>query len=144
MKNVVKILLVVTLLFALIILRGVYSNLLYDPFINYFKFNYLYEGFPELNKLQYFSTISIRYLLNSTISLLIIYFFFNTKEVVVIAAKIYLVVFIVLNAIFFIELEFNFSNSYLVLFYVRRFLIHPLLLLVLLPAFYYQFLTKKK
>lgn len=144
MNSVAKIVLIVILFIALIFLRGVYSNLLYDPFINYFKFNYLYEGFPELNKFQYFTTISVRYFLNSTISLVIIYGFFNKKEVIAIATKIYLVIFIVLNAIFFMELVFNFSNSYLVLFYVRRFLIHPLLLLVLLPAFYYQFLTKKK
>ncbi|WP_411556565.1 exosortase F system-associated membrane protein [Lutibacter sp. TH_r2] len=143
MSNIVKIFSVIILFVALIFLRGIYRSFLYDPLTEYFNFSYLNEGFPDINKLKYFGTVTVRYFLNSVISLLIIFVFFNNKKVVFLALKIYVFLFLLLNLIFFIELNFNFSNTYLVLFYVRRFLIHPLLLLILLPAFYYQQIAKK-
>jgi len=39
---------------------------------------------------------------------------------------------------FYILLQTGFNKGYLLAFYIRRFLIHPLFVLVLLPAFYYQ------
>lgn len=139
-----KLLLIGFLFILLILLRGFYSKFLYDPFILFFKNGFLDESFPTINKLKYFGTIVFRYLINTFISLLILHIYFKSKPVLKQAIKVYLVFFIILNVLFFVELSFNLSNTYLVLFYVRRFLIHPLLLLVLLPAFYYQKLLKKE
>lgn len=144
MSKIIRIVFIAILFLTLVVLRGVFRDALYDPLTKFFGSIYMQNGFPSLNKLQYFITLCIRYTVNTGVSLLIIYLFFSKKEIVILALKIYIVVFLILNILFFLEFEFNFTNSYLVLFYVRRFLIHPLLLLVLLPAFYYQVLMKKK
>ena len=35
------------------------------------------------------------------------------------------------------------TESYMILFYIRRFIIQPLLIIVLIPAFYFQQLSSK-
>ena len=143
MSKSITIIGIAVLFLSLIFLRGFYRDFLYDPFIEFFSKDYLNSEFPKIDELYYFLTICIRFFINTGISLAIIFLFFSKKAFVLMALKIYIVVFVILNILFFLELKFNFSNTYLLLFYVRRFLIHPLLLLVLLPAFYYQQLSKK-
>jgi exosortase F-associated protein len=43
-----------------------------------------------------------------------------------------------LTITFFIILKGELAHGYLFAFYVRRFIIHPLFVLILLPAFYYK------
>jgi exosortase F-associated protein len=45
---------------------------------------------------------------------------------------------------FFIILKGELANGYLFAFYVRRFIIHPLFVLLLLPAFYYKRLNSRE
>lgn len=125
-------------LFGLLVLIRVFENeLFYDPYLQFFQNDYLYIDSPrrEIFKLTVYTTL--RYLLNSTISLGIIYLFFKDKSIIKFSAFSFLVAYIIL-ILFFLYFVINPSqDDYYLFFNIRRFLIQPIGLLVLLPAFYY-------
>ena len=144
MRRLVRIFLIVVLLFLLISIRAFLQPYFYDPLSDYFKGDFLYTSIPELNFGTYFLNIFYRYALNSIISLAIIYLVFNDVKVFYFSAKFYILAFLALSLLFYILLKFNVTQNYMLIFYIRRFLIQPLFILILLPAFYYQKLLSAK
>ncbi|HFS67389.1 MAG TPA: exosortase F system-associated protein [Flavobacteriia bacterium] len=135
MHKLGRYLLIGFLFLLLILVRAYASNFFYDPLSNYFKNDYLYKEIPKMNKVLFFRDVFFRYLINSIISIGIIYLFFKKKSYVKFAIGFYTISFLVLAIIFYIILNQE-KTDYKMLFYLRRFLIHPLFLLLLLPAFY--------
>ena len=144
MNKIVQISLLIILFLILVAIRAIAISYFYDPLIQYFKGDYNYLPIPELNFGKYYFFLGVRYLLNMIVSLSIIYVVFPTLKVLKFTIKFYFIAFILLSISLYALLKFNLIDTYLLTFYVRRFLIHPLFLLVLLPAFYYQKLNKKK
>ena len=144
MSKGIRIGLIVTLFLVLILIRSFAETTFYDPFIAYFKNDYLTSTFPEFVMPKLFLNLFSRYLLNTLISLAIIYLFFQKKQLIVFSVKFYLITFITLSIVYFSLLKTSFSSGYLLAFYVRRMLIHPIFLLILLPAFYYQKKSSQK
>ena len=144
MKKTVQIVLIVLLFLLLIAVRAFVEPYFYDPLIEYFKANYLHNSIPEISLGVFFLNIFYRYFLNTIISLVILYLVFNNFKTLKFSFKFYTIAFFLLSITLFILLKFNLSNDYKLIFYVRRFLIHPIFLLVLLPAFYYQKLREEK
>ncbi|MDJ0644693.1 MAG: exosortase F system-associated protein [Flavobacteriaceae bacterium] len=138
MKKRVRIPLIILLFLLLILVRAFSAKLFYDPFIKYFENDYLYLPIPEYNTLKLFFYLLLRYTLNGVISLAIIYLAFQKKGLVRFSIRFYVAAFVVLAIAYYILLKIGFEHGYLFGFYVRRFLIHPVFLLILLPAFYYQ------
>lgn len=128
----------------LILIRAFENELFYDPYLTFFKNDYLYVDSPrrEIFKLTMYTTL--RYVLNSVISLGIIYLFFKDKNIIKFSAIIYAVAFVVLILCFLYFVINPQQEDYYVFFNIRRFLIQPLLLLLLVPAFYYFKLKHKK
>ena len=141
MSKTSKIIIIVFLFFLLVLARLFAFNFLYDPFIAYFKHDYLNQPIPEFNSYKLFLHLFIRYAINGIISLLIIWFAFESKNLIRFSIKFYIITFIFLTFIFFVILNSDLKQGYLLAFYVRRFIIHPLFILILLPAFYYKNLT---
>jgi len=134
-----KAIIIAILISLLIAVRIFQFDLFYDPFLLYFKNSYLQEnGFPEFNWLKMSAFLLIRYAINTAISLAIIYILFKDKEIIKLSITIYLISFVVLTLIYYYYIGIEFNNGYLAAFYVRRFLIQPLLLFLLVPAFFYQ------
>ena len=126
-------------LFGLLILIRVFENeLFYDPYLVFFKNDYLYIDSPrrEVAKLVAFTTL--RYALNTIISLGILFLVFKDNSIVKFSAIVYLVAFIILLAIYLYFVINPKQEDYYLFFNIRRFLIQPIILLVLLPAFYYH------
>ena len=144
MNKVVKISVIVFLCLLLVGVRAFLEPFFYDPLINYFKNDYLYLDFPEITYCKYFLNVFFRYLINTIISLGIIYTLFQQKNVFNFSVKFYLLAFVVLSFVLFLLLKFNMENTKMAVFYIRRFLIQPLFIFVLVPAFYYQKLKKGK
>ena len=138
-----RILLIIPLVLLLMLVRYFGPKLFYDPFINYFESDFLKAVFPDFNMLKLYFYLSIRYVVNLIISLNIIFLVFRKEDVISFTLKFYLIAFFVLGLIYFFQLKMEFSNGYLLAFYVRRMLIHPMFLLILLPALYYQKLSRK-
>lgn len=138
MKKRVRIPLIILLFISLIFVRAFGSRLFYDPFIHYFVNDYMHLSIPAYDTLKLFLNIFFRYSLNTIISLAIIYLAFQKKGLVRFSIKFYIAAFFVLSIAYYILLKMGMVNGHLFAFYVRRFLIHPVFVLVLLPAFYYQ------
>lgn len=144
MSKSVRFILIGLLFLLLMLVRGFSSKLFYDPFITYFQNDYLLSGFPKYESWKLFLNLLLRYLINGLISLGIIFLFFQNSKVVKFAIKFYAILFVGLIIAYFGLLETQFSSGYLLGFYIRRMLIHPVILIVLLPAFYYQKKLSKK
>ena len=129
---------------ALVLLRPIGEAILYDPLEIYFKNDYLTLPLPEMNLLLLGLSVSLKYVLNAFFSLLIIRFALMNREYTEFATKIYSWLYIILIIFFFVLIVWEPINSRLLLFYVRRFIMHPLFILILIPAFYYQELNVKK
>ncbi len=138
MNSPVRYTIIGVLFLFLFLIRGFEKELFYDPLIVYFENDYLYTSIPDIKSLHFTGSLLLRYLLNTIISLGIIGCFFQKKEFLKFATYFYSIAFLILGTLFFILLKDEFKSGYLLIFYVRRFLIHPLFLLLLLLLFYYQ------
>jgi len=142
-KNKFKIPIIIGLFFLLMLIRALAPKIFYDPFIQYFKNDYLYKVIPVFVMSKLFLNILFRYALNFVFSLIILYVAFQKRSIIQFSIWFYIVTFVVFMLAFYILLQTGFQKGYLLAFYIRRFLIHPLFVLVLLPAFYYQEKEKK-
>jgi len=138
MNKYLKIVLLSLLLALLILVRAFQTKLFYDPLIVYFKNDYLYTNIQDIDEFKLLVNMSFRYVINSILSLSLIWVLFENKEYLIFASYFLLIASIILFVVFGVLLKDNFKSGYLLTFYVRRFIIHPLFLLILLPAFYYQ------
>ena len=141
MKNAKMILWAAPLIVGLALIRTYEGDWFDDPFLDYFKGNYQKQVYPEIDGLRMFFNLFLRYFLNTILSLAIIQVLFKKREFLQLASFLYGVFFIVLIIAFFYIVYFT-ESSNLTLFYVRRFLIQPIFILLFLPAFYLQ--TKSK
>lgn len=142
MSKLLKYICIFLLFLILVLIRAFEDQLFYDPYLSFFKNDYLHMDFPrrEILKLTLFT--SLRYVMNSVVSLGIIYLFFKDKSILKFSTLIYIVAFVVLILIFLYFVINPEQEAYYLFFNFRRFLIQPLLLLLLLPAFYYYKLNK--
>lgn len=143
MSTKVKIAITSILIIALALVRFFENELFYDPLINFFKGNYQKNILPDYDYFKLIASTSSRFILNTLISLLIVWVIFHKKNLIKFCFLFYGVAFLILITLFSILVWDLESSSYFVLFYVRRFLIQPIFIIILLPAFYYQLQLKK-
>lgn len=144
LKKRYRIIFIGFLFLLLVMVRAFEGDLFYDPFIEYFINDYLHKPIPVFSGSKLLLSLIFRYSLNTLISLVIIYLAFQNKDFLKFSVKFYIVAFIVLTFTYLMILKGELVHGYLFAFYVRRFIIHPLFVLLLLPAFYYKQLTSKE
>lgn len=137
LNNKFKIVPVVFLVFLLAGIRGYENELFYDPFLNYYK-SENNNGYPIYDSLELFGNIFFRYFLNTIISLVILFLIFSDLAIVKFSALLYVGFFVVLSLLFYLYLNFFDESHKMILFYIRRFLIQPIFLLLFIPGYYYQ------
>ena len=129
---------IIVLLIALFGLIRIYENqLFYDPFLKYFKLDNNLD-LPKVDFFQLAFGLTFRYFLNSIISLAILYLIFLDLELTKFATLLYILFFVVLLCALYFVLELTQNPNRITLFYIRRFLIQPILLLLFIPAFFFQ------
>ncbi|MEE9406856.1 MAG: exosortase F system-associated protein [Polaribacter sp.] len=143
MNKIIKIILLLLLFLLLFVIRGYSDELFYDPLIGYFKNDYLYTTMPEINVWHLMIDMLFRYTLNALVSLGIIWVLFERKDYLKFSGFFLMLAFMVLIVVFVLLLRDKFESGYLLPFYIRRFIIQPLFLLLLLPAFYSQKLSNR-
>jgi len=129
---------VILLILLLALIRNFEDELFYDPFLNFFKGKYFSAEIPPLDQFKLFADLTLRYFLNTVISLWILYVIFKQMDLIKFASFLYCIFFILLIISFFVVLYFYAPDKSMLLFYLRRFIIQPIFLLLFLPAFYYQ------
>lgn len=125
------------LILLLILMRAFEETLFYDPFLSYFKDEYAHLSLPQINIVKLFFSLGIRFYLNSIISILLLYVLFKDKQIVKFSLLLYMILGSVLMISFIFTLTF-FPHEKMTLFYIRRFLIQPIFILLFIPAFFYQ------
>ncbi len=128
-------------LFALV--RGFENQLFYDPFLEYFKAESI-NAYPEYDAVKLYLSMIFRYFLNSVISLAILYVLFKDKDIIKFTVFLFFLFFIFLILCFFIYLNYFDESHRMILFYIRRFLIQPIFILLFIPGFYFQKITNNK
>ena len=142
-EHKVKILITVIIILCFGAIRAFENQLFYDPFLKYFAVNYKNSPFPQVDVLKLFCGLFFRYFLNTVLSLLLLYTLFLDREIVKFSAFLYLFFLIILLGMFFTIFNY-FPEANWFLFYVRRFIIQPIFVLLFIPAFYYQQQSFKK
>lgn len=127
---------VLVLLFALI--RAYEDDLFYDPFLDYFKGDFQHSPLPEFNSFELIVGLFFRYGLNMVISLGILYVLFKDIAMLKFVSVLYGFFFLILISSFFAIIYCYGAQNNFILFYVRRFLIQPIFVLLFVPAFFYQ------
>lgn len=129
---------VFVLVLLLAMVRMFEQHLFYDPFLAFFKGEFQNATLPEYKSIPLFLGLFFRYFINSVLSVGVIYVVFSDVQLAKFSSVLYLILFVLLIAFFFGVLVFSEKPNYMLLFYIRRFLIQPLFLVIFLPAFYYQ------
>lgn len=142
MPKLTRYILAFLLLLVLVAIRGFEDLLFYDPYLTFFENDYLYMDNPRREVAKLVLYTSFRYLLNTLTSLGIIYLIFNDKIMVKFSLVIYGIAFVLLLIPFLYFVINPKQEDYYLFFNIRRFLIQPILLILLLPAFYYYKLNR--
>ena len=143
LKNKSKVFWSFFLIGLLICIRLFEDQLFYDPFLAYFKSEYTHAKLPQFNVFKLFFSLGIRFYFNSVISLFLLYVIFKDTKIVKFSMLLYMVLGSVLMISFIFVLTFFGEENKMTLFYLRRFLIQPIFIMLFIPAFYYQKQVKK-
>lgn len=125
------------LIFGLILVRKYETQLFYDPLLDFFHQDFSNIEFPQIDLSKHFVSIGFRYGLNSLISGLIIWFLFLDKKVLMFSVIVLIFFFLIFLVPYYYFIETEFEILPTAGFYVRRMLIQPVMLLVLVPAIWY-------
>jgi len=137
-NKVINISIICILVLSLLLIRMFEKDLFYDPFLEFFHGDTQNKILPEYDTLKLFLGLLLRYFMNGILTILILYFLFKDFSILKLTSFLLLFFFVVLIILFFSLLHFSKSPDYLFVFYVRRFLIQPLFLILFVPAFFYQ------
>ncbi len=137
-----KYILLFVLFLLLVLIRYFEDYLFYDPYLQFFQNDYLYIDSPRRETLKLTLFTSLRFGLNTIISLAVLYVIFKSKSMLKFAVFIYTTAYIFLLAAFLYFVINPRQEDYYLFFNIRRFLIQPIILIVLLPAFYYHKLQR--
>lgn len=132
------IILALGLVFCFGLIRFYEEELFYDPFLSYFKNDFNQMPLPDFKPFSLIMSLLFRYGLNMLISLGLLYVFFKETTMIKFAFFLYLIAFWLLLISFFLVIYFYGSENNFLLFYIRRFLIQPVFVLLFIPAFYFQ------
>ena len=139
-----KILMVLFGLTGLFALRYFEVDLFYDPLLTYFKGDYKTEALPDFTLGFWLFNVTLRYALNVLFQLLILAGLFGQRSIINFSWQLYLVILVLLIPVLLVLTLNHEPGQYRALFYVRRFLIHPFLVLLLIPSFFLFQQNKKQ
>ncbi len=130
--------LVIIGLVGLVSVRALESKIFYDPFLNYFHEANKHLDFPAFEWGKLILGHLFRFILNLFFSCIIIHFLFKNKQWTIQGAILISIIFLITFPIYLYCIYDRFEIGYLFSFYMRRFVIQPLILLLVVPMFYYR------
>lgn len=138
LNNKFRFFILVSLVLFLALIRIVEESLFYDPYLDFFKSDFTNFPLPIVNKMKLFLSLLFRYALNTIVSIAFIQIAFQDINFSKFVSTLYLFLFFVLIVVFYFVLAFYAEENKMTLFYIRRFLIQPLFLLLFIPGYLIQ------
>jgi len=138
LNNKIRIIQLFFLILLLVLVRAFENQLFYDPFLDFFKQDFAVRPLPDVSSFNLFLGLLLRYTLNTSVSLWIIYVLFREMKMIKFAFILYCFFFLILIILLFFIIYFTEENYNWLLFYIRRFLIQPIFLMLFVAGFYYQ------
>lgn len=123
---------------GLIGIRVLEDIVFYDPFLMFFKSADHSAVVPDFHWGKLVISYLFRFGLNTLFALMIIHFLFLKKEWTKQAFVLIILIFAIVFPIYLFCIKDRFEFGYLFSFYIRRFVIQPLTLLLIVPIFYYR------
>lgn len=123
---------------GLVSVRFLEDKIFYDPFLAFFKGNYKVAQIPEFLWGKLIISHFFRFFLNLFFSAVVIHFMFLNKKWTLQAVVLITVAFLFFFPIYLWCLYTKMEIGYLFTFSVRRFVIQPIILLLIIPIFYYR------
>jgi len=123
---------------GLVGVRMLEDAIFYDPFLNYFHEANKNMSLPQFEWGKLIVSHLFRFILNLFFSCIIIHFLFKNKEWTMQGAVLITIIFAITFPIYLYCIYNQFEIGYLFSFYMRRFVIQPLILLLIVPLFYYR------
>lgn len=131
-------------IFGLISIRMLEDQIFYDPFLTYFHEANKHAQFPDFEWMKLTGNYLFRFLLNLIFSAVVVHFIFKNKQWTIQAIALMLIVFAITFPLYLYCIYTKFEIGYLFSFYMRRFVIQPLILLLIIPLFYYRKQMQRK
>lgn len=131
-------LLVIAGICGLISVRMLEDRIFYDPFLEYFHEANKNIPFPQFEWGKLIVGHLFRFILNLGFSCLIIQCLFKNRQWTAQGALLITIIFVITFPIYLYCINNRFDIGYLFSFYMRRFVIQPLALLLIVPMFYYR------
>ena len=123
---------------GLVGVRMLEDRIFYDPFLNYFHEADKQLAFPTFEWGRLIGSHVLRFVLNLIFSCIIIHFMFKNKEWTIQGMVLITIIFAITFPIYLFCIYNQFEIGHLFSFYMRRFVIQPLILLLIIPLFYYR------
>jgi len=123
---------------GLIGVRILEDKIFYDPFLEYFHEANKNIAFPSFEWGKLIISHFFRFAINLFFSVIIIYFLFKNKQWTLQGALMITIIFLITFPVYLYCVSDRFEIGYLFSFYMRRFVIQPLILLLVVPMFYYR------
>ena len=123
---------------GLVGVRMLEDQIFYDPFLRYFHLANKNIALPDFEWGKLILSHVFRFALNLFFSCVIIHFLFKNKEWTLQGALLISIVFAITFPIYLYCIYDKLEIGYLFSFYMRRFVIQPLILLLIIPLFYYR------
>lgn len=123
---------------GLISVRFLEDKIFYDPFLNFFKGDFRVAQIPEFETFKLIVSHFFRFLLNLFFSGMVVHFMFLNKKWTLQAVALMTIAFLFFFPIYLWCLFSKMEIGYLFTFSVRRFVIQPIILLLIIPIFYYR------
>ena len=123
---------------GLISIRFLEDKIFYDPFLNFFKGDFRVAQIPEFETFKLIVSHVFRFLLNLFFSAMVVHFMFLNKKWTLQAVALMTIAFLFFFPIYLWCLFSKMEIGYLFTFSVRRFVIQPIILLLIIPIFYYR------
>lgn len=123
---------------GLVSVRMLEEKLFYDPFLSYFHEANKHISIPSFEWGRLIFGYIFRFLLNLFFSCIIIQFLFKNKQWTLQGGILVIIIFAITFPIYLLCIQNQFEVGYLFSFYMRRFVIQPMVLLLIIPLFYYR------
>lgn len=141
--KIINWLLVIAGISGLIGVRAMEDHIFYDPFLSYFHEADRNMPFPDFEWGKLIVNYFFRFIVNLFFSCVVIHFWFNNRKWTAQGAVLMLIIFGITFPIYLYCIYTQFEIGYLFSFYMRRFVIQPLILLLIIPMFYYRRYTSE-